>query len=136
MSIWTRILAVFKAVPQPELPPALPDDKLRLHLFSADFENADAAMAYCFQSDGDTPEKITLEQPGAFIDTGFVEVAFKGAEKRLTEFLPTKDVDRVIAKMKGVNTLIIITEDAFGGFPYVLTTTKTVFYHGPFVVDV
>lgn len=93
-------------------------------------------MAYCFASDGDAPEQITLEQPEAFIDTGFVEVVYRNAAARLADFLPAAEVDYTTAKMKGANTLIIITEDAFGGFPYALVTTKTVHYIGPIVVDV
>lgn len=120
----------------PELARPLPDGKLRLHLFSGDFETEDAAMKYCFHADGDAPEQITLEQPEAFIDTGFVEVVHKKIDARLSEFLDGGEADRMRAKMKGTNTLIIITEDAFGGFPYALVTTKTVYYLGPIVVDV
>ena len=86
-------------------------------------------MAYFFQSDGDTPEQITIDQPGAFIDTGFVEVVHRNSAARLADFLPAADVDRTVAKMEGTNTLIIITEGAFGGFPYALTTKKTVYYN-------
>ena len=123
-------------VPAPQRPPALPDDKLRLHLLCGDFADHDAAMAYCFHAQGDAPEQITRDQPDAFIDTGFVEVVHRNISARLTEFLPAQDVDRTLAKLKGANTLIIITEDAFGGFPYRLTSNKTLFYIGPVVVDV
>ena len=136
MYIWTRLRTLMNRDPQPELPPALPEGKLRIHLLSADFADTDAAMAYCFHADGDTPEQITFDQPGAFIDTGFVEVVHRNPAARLADFLPAADVNRMIPKMKGTNTLIIITEDAFGGFPYVLTSNKTVYYIGPIVVDV
>ena len=136
MNICSRLRTLINGEPQPELPPALPEGKLRIHLLSANFADADAAMAYCFQSDGDAPEQITFDQPGAFIDTGFVEVVHRNPAARLADFLPEKDVDRTIAKMKGANTLIIITEDAFGGFPYTLTSNNTVYYIGPIVVDV
>jgi len=136
MNIWTRLRTLIKGEPLPELPPDLPEGKLRIHLFCADFADHDAAMAYCFHSDGDAPEQITRDQPGAFIDTGFVEVAHRTAATRLNDFMRAKDTDRVITKMKGANTLIIITEDAFGGFPYALTSNARVYYIGPYVVDV
>jgi hypothetical protein len=134
--IWLRLRTLFMVVPQSYPPPVLPDDKLRIHLLCGDFENANAAKAYCFASDGDAPEQITRDQPGAFIDTGFVEVVYNGAATRLADFLSAQDADRTLAKMKGTNTLVIITEDAFGGLPYVLISTEQLSYIGPFVVDV
>ncbi|MDG1520747.1 MAG: hypothetical protein P8Q57_10060 [Yoonia sp.] len=136
MTFWTRQRTLINGDPQPKLPTALPDDKLRLHLMCGQFDSVDDAMTYCFHADSDTPEQLILDQPGAFIDTSFVEVVHQKIAARLFEFLPQKEVDRTIAKMKGTNTLIIITEDAFGGFPYALTSNKTVFYLGPCVVDV
>ncbi len=136
MSVFQKFINYFKRIPEPELHLALPDDKLRLHLLCGNFDDADAAMAYCFHTNSDTPEQITIDQPGAFIDTGFVEVVFQSAEARLADFLPTDQVSHTMAKMRGANTLIIITEDAFGGFPYVLTHTDTLSYLGPYVVDV
>ncbi|MFT5064870.1 MAG: hypothetical protein ACI9TA_000477 [Reinekea sp.] len=126
----------FTAPSLPELTSPLPEGKLRLHLFSGNFASLDDAMKYCFHAEGDAPEQITVEQPDAFIDTGFVEVVHRNIAPRLAEFLSPPDVDRTITKMKGASTLIIITEDAFGGFPYALVTTKNVFYLGPVVVDV
>lgn len=136
MSVLRKLVNYFKRIPKPELPTALPDGKLRLHLLCGDFDDADAAMAYSFHANGDHPEQITIDQPGAFIDTGFVEVVYRGAEPRLLEFLPSAEVSRLIAHINGANTLIIITEDAFGGFPYVLGHTDTVHYLGPYIVDV
>ena len=136
MTFWTRQRTLINGDPQPKLPTALPDDKLRLHLMCGQFDSVDDAMTYCFHADSDTPEQLILDQPGAFIDTSFVEVVHQKIAARLFEFLPQKEVDRTIAKMKGTNTLIIITEDAFGGFPYALTSNKTVFHLGPCVVDV
>jgi len=136
MSLLSRLLAVFRPVQLPEVPQALPHGKQRIHLFSGNFEDADAAMAYCFHALGDVPEQITLDQPGAFIDTSYVEVDFGTAEKRLTEFLGDEQANHTFHKMRGANTLIIMTEQAFGGFPYVLTHTPNLFYLGPYIVDV
>lgn len=136
MSVLRKFISYFKRIPEPELPHALPDNKLRLHLLCGDFIDHDAAIAYCFHTDGENPEQITIDQPGAFIDTGFVEVAFKNAQARLSDFLSPEDVSHTVSKMHGANTLIIITEDAFGGFPYVMGHTDTLTYLGPYVVDV
>jgi hypothetical protein len=136
MSILSRLLQVFRPIPQPDLPAELPQGQERIHLFSGNFDDVDAAMAYCFHAPGDTPEQITLDQPGAYIDTDFVEVVFNNATARLSEFLSSEEADRTRAKMRGANTLIIITEDAFGGFPYTLTHTPNLFYLGPYIVAV
>ena len=136
MSIISRLIAIFRPIPQPELLTHPPEGKQRIHLMSGDFPDVDAAMAYCFHADGDLPEQITFEQPGAFIDTNFVEVDFETADIRLNEVLNPEDADIVLSKMRGANTLIIITEEAFGGFPYVLTHTPNLYYIGPYIVDV
>tara|TARA_R110002051_G_scaffold182769_4_gene252277 strand:+ start:467 stop:997 length:531 start_codon:yes stop_codon:yes gene_type:complete len=136
MSVLRKFIDYFKPTPQPEPHARLPEGKLRLHLLCGSFESADAAMTYCFQADGDTPEQITIDQPGAFIDTGFVEVVFRTIAPRLLDFLSADDVSRTIARMNGANTLVIITEDAFGGFPYVLSHSETLYYLGPYIVDV
>lgn len=136
MSFLSRLLAVFKSVPQPELHAKLPEGKQRIHLLCGTFDDVDAAMAYCFHAPGDVPEQLTLDQPGAFIDTTFVEVDFGTAEKRLNEVFDIDEADTILHKMRGANTLIIITEDAFGGFPYTLNHTPNLHYIGPYVVDV
>tara|TARA_R110002051_G_scaffold183061_1_gene252678 strand:+ start:18956 stop:19366 length:411 start_codon:yes stop_codon:yes gene_type:complete len=136
MSVLRKFIDYFKRIPQPETPAELPDGKLRLHLLCGTFDSADAALTYCFQTDGDTPEQITIDQPGAYIDTSFVEVVFRNIEPRLLEFLSAAETGRTIARMNGANTLVIITENAFGGFPYVLTHSEQLYYLGPYIVDV
>lgn len=136
MSILSRLLKALRPIPQPDLPAALPHGQQRIHLFSGNFDDVDAAMAYCFHAPGDVPEQITLDQPGAFMNTDFVEVVFHNAANRLAEFLSVEETDRTLHKMRGDNTLIIITEDAFGGFPYTLAHTPNLFYLGPYIVAV
>ncbi len=136
MSILSRIFGLFKTTPEATKPAPLPEGKLRLQLMCGDFASEAAAKTYCYDAKGDAPEQITREQPDAFIDTGFVEVAFGTAQDRLAEFLTPKQAQKIYAKMKGANTLIIITDDAFGGFPYALVSTAQVTYLGPIVVDV
>lgn len=136
MSLFSKLIAVFKPIPQPELPAKLPQGKQRIHLLSGDFPDVDDAMAYCFHAPGDVPEQLTLDQPGAYIDTNFVEVVHNNAATRLNEFLTQDEAERMLSKMRGANTLIIITEEAFGGFPYTLGHTQNLHYHGPYIVDV
>ena len=131
MSILNRILQYFRATPQPQQPSVLPDGQLRIHLLCGDFDSSDAAYAYCFASAGDAPEQLTVDQPGAFIDTGFVEVVYQNPTARLTEFLSDSDAERIVHQMRGAKTLVIISEDAFGGFPYVLTSNDRLHYIGP-----
>ena len=42
----------------------------------------------------------------------------------------------IILRLSGDNTLIIITEDAFGGLPYDLDDTDRLTYLGPLIVAV
>ena len=65
MSILSRLLKALRPIPQPDLHAALQHGQQRIHLFSGNFDDVDAAMAYCFHAPGDVPEQITLDQPGA-----------------------------------------------------------------------
>ncbi len=136
MSFLSRLISLFRENPEPEMPAPLPAGKMRLHLLTANFETREKARHYCLYSRGDRPERLTLEQPNAFIDTTFVEVTFGGAQERLDEFLDPKIVKKIVKKMRGENTLIILTEDAFGGFPYRLIDNDTVRVIGSYIVDV
>ena len=136
MSILSRLLKALRPIPRPYLPAALSQRQQRIHLFFGDFDDVDAAMAYCFHAPRDVPEQITLDPPGAFINTDFVEVVFHNAANRLAEFLSVEEFDRTLHKMRGANTLINITEDAFGGFPYTLAHTPNLFNLGPYIMAV
>ncbi len=60
---------------------------------------------------------------------------FDDAPARLSEFLDAAGTDHILAQMGDKNTLVIITEDAFAGHPYTLTSNDTLAYLGPTVVD-
>lgn len=119
--------------------PAKPtaDGQMRLHLFSADFDNAEAAHRFCYIAPGpDLPVDLTRDLTGAFIDTQEVEMIHGDIRSRLLEFLTDKQADDVILRMSGDNTLILITELAFGGLPYDLNDTDRLTYLGPQIVEV
>jgi hypothetical protein len=114
----------------------LPPDKTRVHFFAGNFENHDAARHYCFHSERNTPEDLTRELPDAFIDIAHVEVVFGGHRERLAEFLDVNGVETTLRKIDHKNTLVMIAEPAFGGFPYALNHTSVLRYLGAEVVDV
>lgn len=110
---------------------------MRLHLFAASFDNASQARAFCFERAGpDLPVQLTRELEGAFIDTQEVEVVHDDIAARLTEFLSADEVEDILLRLEGDNTLIILTEYAFGGLPYELDDTAHLTYLGAQVVDV
>lgn len=120
-------------VPRPPVGPA----RMRLHLFSATFADAAHARAFCFAPpQADAPVQLTQELAGAFIDTAEVEVVSEPIRARLDEFLTPPEAKEVLLRMAGDNTLIIITENAFGGLPYDLDDTATLTYLGEQVVAV
>lgn len=127
----------FSRAQQPVPPDALPIDRLRLHLFGATFQNQAAADQFCYEvPQPDYPEQLTRELDGAFIDTAQVEVICGPILLRLQEFLSNADADDILLRLGADNSLIIITELAFGGLPYQLDDTETLTYLGAIVVDV
>ncbi len=124
-----------RAAPSPAKPTA--PDQLRLHLFGADFDSAEAAHRFCYIAPGpDLPVDLTRELTGAFIDTDEVEMIHDDIFPRLCEFLPEAEADDIMLRLAGDNTLILITEHAFGGLPYDLDDTDRLTYLGPQVVAV
>lgn len=123
--------------PAPRRAPDIPEGKLRIHLFSGIFENKGLADDYCFKApDPNTPEPLTCDLPGAFIDTQQVEVTFGNITERLSAFLDDATMQTLLGQIRSDNTLIIITDLAFGGFPYALNNTPKLTYHGAQIVDI
>ncbi|MEY1556746.1 hypothetical protein AB3Y40_14025 [Yoonia sp. R2331] len=123
--------------PAPKRARPTPDGQLRLHLFSADFDGPEEAHRFCFIAPGaDLPVDLTRELTGAFIDTDEVEMIHGDIPTRLIEFLSEQEADDIVLRMAGDNTLILITEHAFGGLPYELDDTDRLTYLGPQLVAV
>lgn len=114
-----------------------PDGFAYIHIFSAKFDTEKAARAFCYDTPTkNTPEQITQELSGAFIDTNHVEVVFSNIGPRLNEFMSEGDSVMVVSALGSDNTVIIVAEDAFGGFPFVVHNTKTLTHLGQFTVPV
>ena len=124
-------------LPEPVQPQPQPPGRLQLHLFGASFDDQAAAEAFCYAPPGtDLSSPMTQELSGAFIDETQVEVVHDAIQPRLLEFLPEQEADDIILRLAGDNTLVIVTELAFGGFPYTLDDTRTLTYLGAITVDV
>jgi len=114
-----------------------PEGFAYIHVFTAKFENAAKARAFCYDTPTkNTPEEITQELSGAFIDTNFVEVIHGDIAPRLDEFMADGDSIQVMMSLGYDNTVIIVTEEAFGGFPFVVHNTNTLTHLGRFTVPV
>ncbi len=114
-----------------------PPGKLRLHLLSTDFGSAEEAHRFCYIAPGpDLPVDLTRELAGAFIDTDEVEMIHGDIAARLAEFLTEAEADDIVLRMLGDNTLILVTENAFGGLPYELEDTNRLTYLGTQIVEV
>lgn len=131
-----NLVSIFKSPPKAQLGAPLPPDKSRVHFFAGNFADRDAARHYCFYSERNVPEDLTRELPNAFIDIAHVEVVFEGHRERLSEFLDVDAVETMLREIDHKNTMIMIAEPAFGGFPYALNDTSVLTYLGPLVVDV
>lgn len=122
---------------EPKRATPAPDGFAYIHIFCAKFDDAAAARKFCYDTPTiNTPEEITKELSGAFINTEFVEVIFGNIAQRLDEFMADGDSVQVVSSLGPDNTVILITEDAFGGFPFVVHSTKTLTYLGKFTVPV
>ena len=122
---------------EPHRPVQLDEEHLQLHLFGANFDSQAAADTFCSAPPGtDLPSPLTQELSGAFIDEAEVEVIHGDIQTRLLEFLSTEEADDVMLRLAGDDTLIVITENAFGGFPYTLDDTLHLTYLGHIIVRV
>lgn len=122
---------------EPRRPVHLPDNRLQLHLFGANFETQNDADTFCSAPPGtDLPSRLTQELDGAFIDEAEVEVIHDTILSRLLDFLSAEEADDIMLRLGGDNTLIIITENAFGDLPYTLDDTAHLTYLGHIIVQV
>ena len=125
--------------PQPQAEPAepLPPGTLRLHLFHGAFETEEDALAYCFDApDPDLPEPFTNDLPEAFVDTDFVEVSYGDARHlALSDYFHSDLAEDLLDRQGDANTLVIVVEEAFGGFPFRVHDTPRLTYMGPFEAD-
>ena len=120
---------------QPAPPPPMPQGQMRLHLFGANFETDAEAIAFCTDA-GDRPSALNRQLEGAFVDPAQVEVVREPILARLAEFLTPDEADDVLLRLAGDDTLIVLTEQAFGGLPYTLDDTKDMTYLGTLMVRV
>ena len=135
----TRLFELLRDPPVPGAavpPPPLPETQMRLHLFSARFYDAEAARRFAYTDEEDRPTPMNRELEGAFVNPDEVEVVHGQVRTRLLDFLDTPVADGIVKRMGRDNTLIMVTELAFGGLPYDLTDTRTLTYLGAILVDV
>ena len=130
------ILANVNRRPERQLPPPTPAGKMRIHLFSGNFANANAAKHYCTYADGAGKIAFIAELPHASLDHRHIEACFGEYIERLDMLMPPEKAENTALKMITDNTLVIIHEAAFGGLGYLLHDTQRLKYHGPSVVDV
>lgn len=122
---------------EPHKPVHLDANRLQLHLFGANFDTQHDADIFCSAPPGtDLPSRMTQELDGAFIDEAEVEVIHDAILPRLLDFLSAEEADDIMLRLGGDNTLIIITENAFGDLPYTLDDTMHLTYLGHIVVQV
>ena len=120
---------------EPEPPEPTPKGTLRLHLFGANFDSEAEAIAFCTETE-EVPSTLTRQLTGAFVDHSQVEVIHAPVAPRLAEFLTDEERDDVELRLAGDNTLILLTEHAFGGLSYTLDDTPDMTYLGEVIVRV
>lgn len=104
----------------------------RLHVFHGRFETEEQALAYCYDApDPAHPEPLTRDLPGAYIDTTYVDVLWgKTNDPALRAYFPDPLCDQIIAATEASNTVVLIAQDAFGGFGFTLNNTPQLAYLG------
>lgn len=120
----------------PTAPPPLAGSD-RLHLFAGHFPSEETAMSYCYDApDTNHPEPLTRDLADAYVDTNFVEVAFgERVPFALRMIIPAADLDDMSDQISGDNTLVMISESAFGGMPYTLNDTPALRYLGAYTIS-
>lgn len=121
----------------PDLPAPLPEGQVRLYLFSGSFADEAALSAYCFGSgDPDAPTDLTRGLPGAFVDGSYVITGFgTQVSETLRDFFAPEQADTILKKIAPHNSAVVMSEYAFGGFPFSLNDTELLKFHGAFVVQ-
>ena len=116
----------------PQLPAPPSDGMVRLYVFHGVFETEEDALAYCYDApDTAHPEPLTRDLPGAFIDTTFVEVLWGNTnDPALRFYFPDAIADHVADATEASNTVVLIAEGAFGGYPFTLNDTPRLSYLG------
>ncbi|KPP89626.1 MAG: hypothetical protein HLUCCA08_09990 [Rhodobacteraceae bacterium HLUCCA08] len=132
MSWLGKLLRLFpNRDPYPEAPVPPPEGVARLHLFSGRFGSDLDAYAYVFEApDPDHPEPFTNDLPEAFIDTTRVQIAHGARlEDAIARIAGGRALD-LRHLIDADDTLIIVDEAAFGGFPFALGDTPRARYLG------
>lgn len=123
-----------KAAPQTALPPnANPN---RVHLFHGTFASELEATDYCLTPLGrNKPEPLNRDLPDAGVNTAEVEIIFGSARITAASPMFSPNPDGLLRDIGEDNTLIMISEAAFGGLPYTLNDTPTLRYAGAYEVS-
>lgn len=122
--------------PLPEAPEPPPPGHDRLHLFAGTFGNELDAYAYVYEApDADHPEPFTNDLPEAYVDTTRVEIAHGPRLDAAITLIEGQSSTRLRHAVGGDDTLIIVSEAAFGGFPFALNDTPRVRYLGAWEVQ-
>lgn len=136
---WEILKGLFGLAEGPGAEPAAPlaPGSLRLYLFCGSFESEAAARAYCLEAPNpDLPEPFTNDLPEAFIDTDFVDVSYGDArQSALKDYFHADLAEDLLEQQAGSNTLVIVVEEAFGGFPFRVHDTPSLTYMGRFETD-
>lgn len=112
-------------------PPHAPSN--RFHLFCGTFASEPDANAYCFDAPNpNAPEPLTRDLPDAMIDTSMVEIIYGPRVDAAVQILDPSSSLNLADRIGAANTLILISERAFGGLPYTLNDTPVLAYLGPF----
>ena len=139
------MLSIWRSLFDPAMPtdhdtsddqPAIPEGMTRVHVFAGNFETEEALLAYCFDSvEQDGPEQLNIDLPGAYVDTTYVATGYAAAIPIvLAEFFSSAEQTRMTRKIGDRNSLVVMSEYAFGGFPYELDDTPMLEYVGAHLV--
>lgn len=115
-------------------PVATPPGHVRLHLFAGTFDDDRALFAHTIAAPDDRhPQPFTDDLPEAFIDTDFVEIATgPRIGPTLATYLPPSLVAELRNRISPRNAVVLVLEEAMGGFPYRLHDTPRLEYLGAF----
>ncbi|WP_213549524.1 hypothetical protein, partial [Vannielia litorea] len=108
-----------------------------VHLFSGTFGAEAEAVTYVMPPmEGaviDAPAPLTVDLPEAFIDLAHVKMGHgPGLEPLLEEVFADETLLDVRHITAGADTVVVIDERATGGYPFRLTDTPRLTYHGAF----
>ena len=138
MSFWRELFDVAARSDQDDdTVPSTPEGKVRVYVFAGHFPDEEALLSYCFDQPAEgLPVPFNRDLTGAYVDTTYVVTGFgAGVKETLDEFFVGDVAAEILLRIGDGNSVVVVSEYAFGDFPFSLNDTPRLSYLGNWLVS-